>query len=144
MSIAMEMYAMLFIYKNKLESIRWIWPNQPNVAPLFPITCSSLCNRMLWWIKSESALRSNRTNTDTSLLSEAKRRSLVTFTSAVSVLWCALNPDWNSSNRLLLCKWSQSSAATFFSKIYVSIFVMHFSENGCFLVMLCISSGCTL
>ncbi|TNN45550.1 hypothetical protein EYF80_044246 [Liparis tanakae] len=40
-----------------------------------------------------SALRSNKTSTEMSPLSAAIRRSFVIFTSAVSVLWCFLNPD---------------------------------------------------
>jgi len=47
--------------------------NQPNEVPLIPITCSSLCNKILFLTVSNAALRSNRTSTDTSSLSEAKR-----------------------------------------------------------------------
>ncbi len=56
----------------------------------------------MWWsIVSKAALRSNKTSTEISLLSDAVRRSFVTFTGAVSVLWYNLNPDWKSSNKLL-------------------------------------------
>ena len=40
--------------------------NQPKAVPLIPITCSSLCNRTLWSIVSNAALRSNRTSNRTS------------------------------------------------------------------------------
>ena len=35
-----------------------------HVVPLIPITCSSLCNRMLWLITSNAAPRSKRPNID--------------------------------------------------------------------------------
>jgi len=50
--------------------------NQSNAVLLIPVTCSSLSNRMLWLIISNTTQRSNR-------------RSLITFT-------YALNPDWKS------------------------------------------------
>ena len=47
--------------------------NQPNAVHLIPITCPSLCNRMLCLMISNAASRSNRTSTDTSPLSETKK-----------------------------------------------------------------------
>lgn len=43
-----------------------------------------------------AALRSGRTSTQTEPWSEAIQRSSVTFTSAVSVLWCSLKADWKT------------------------------------------------
>lgn len=50
--------------------------------------------------------------------SAAIRRSLVTFISAVSVLWEGRKPDWNCSYRLLLVKCEWSCVATIFSRIF--------------------------
>ncbi|XP_039972408.1 prostamide/prostaglandin F synthase isoform X3 [Xiphias gladius] len=58
--------------------------NQPSAVLLIQVTCSSLCNKILCSMLSNAALRSSRTSIDKSI--EAMRRSLVTITSAVSVL----------------------------------------------------------
>lgn len=55
----------------------------PSTVPLIPITWPSLCRRMLLSAVSEAALRSSRTNIETSSLSETLKRSLVTLTSSV-------------------------------------------------------------
>lgn len=65
---------------------------------------------------SKAALRSSRTRIETSPWFEALRRSLMTLTSAVSVLRWALNPDWNISNKLFLYRWSNNWVTTTFSR----------------------------
>ena len=60
--------------------------NQPSAAPLIPPCCSSVCNRILWSVVSNAALRSNRTSIETSPLSDAMKRSFLSrFT--VLFLW---------------------------------------------------------
>ena len=51
-----------------------------------PVECSSLWNRMWWSMVSNAALRSNKTSTERSSLSDAVSRSSVTFSSSKSRL----------------------------------------------------------
>uniref|UniRef100_A0A669B1R4 C2H2-type domain-containing protein n=1 Tax=Oreochromis niloticus TaxID=8128 RepID=A0A669B1R4_ORENI len=60
--------------------------NHCSAVPVIPTACSNRSNRILWSTVSNAALRSSRTSTEMSPLSEAIRRSFVTFTKAVSVL----------------------------------------------------------
>ncbi len=61
----------------------------------------------IWWsVMSNAAQRSHKTRKATSPLSNSNKRSYVILTKAVSVLWCALKPDWNFSNKPLL--WRKS------------------------------------
>lgn len=46
---------------------------------------------------SKAAVRSRRMRMESKPVSEAMRRSLVIFRSAVSVLWRGRKPDWNCS-----------------------------------------------
>ena len=80
-----------------------------NAATLIHISCSTLCNQILWSMVSTAALRSNKTYMDAELLSEAIRITSVTLINAVSVQWWTLNPDWTSSNKPFLCRWSHNN-----------------------------------
>lgn len=68
--------------------------------------------RMEWLIVSKAADRSKKRRIVSWLESEASRRSLVIFKSAVSVLCFLRNPDWNGSRRLLDSRWAESCEAT--------------------------------
>ncbi len=46
-----------------------------------------------------AALRSSKTSNEMQPWSDARSKSFVILTSAVSVLWWGLKPDWNSSQR---------------------------------------------
>ena len=49
--------------------------------------------RMVWLMVSKAALRSSRMSMLREWVSEERRRSLVTLSRAVSVLWWDLKPD---------------------------------------------------
>lgn len=66
--------------------------NQDRAVLLMPIESKRL-RRMLWEIVSKAAVRSRRMSIVSSPESAAIRRSLVTLTSAVSVLWSGRKPD---------------------------------------------------
>lgn len=66
--------------------------NQDRAVLLMPIESKRL-RRMLWEIVSKAAVRSRRMSIVSSPESAAIKRSLVTLTSAVSVLWSGRKPD---------------------------------------------------
>ena len=70
---------------------------------------------MVWSTVSNAADKSRRMRREGEPLSAAMRMSLVTLTSAVSVLWAERKPDWNFSDRLLMLRWCCNWAATTFS-----------------------------
>ena len=47
----------------------------------------------------------------------AVKRSLVILTRTVSVLWCILKAEWNTSNKLFLCRKSHEWLGTSFLRI---------------------------
>lgn len=53
---------------------------------------------------SNAALRSKRIRIETLFSSEFSLRSLIILVRAVSLLWCFLKPNWNSSRMLSLRK----------------------------------------
>ena len=62
--------------------------------------CSIVCSKMWWSIGYKGALRANKTRIEISPSADTVKRSLVTFTNALSVQWWSLKPDWKSSKRL--------------------------------------------
>ena len=62
-----------------------------------------------------TVLRSKKTCTERSPLTNVILRAFVTLTNAVSMLWC-LKPDLKFSYKLLLCRKSHSWLATVFEK----------------------------
>lgn len=80
----MEMYSVRFV--------RYDW-NQLRAVPVRPMVEWSRCSRMLWSIVSNAADRSRRIRRDGEPASDDNRRSFVTLTSAVSVLWAERKPD---------------------------------------------------
>ncbi len=73
---------------------------------------------MVWLIVSNAAVRSSRMRMVRCPESAERRRSLVTFRRAVSVLCFERKPDWKDSNRLLEMRWVLSCEATTRSKIF--------------------------
>lgn len=61
--------------------------------------------RMEWLMVSNAAVRSRRMRILRLPESEERRRSLVTFSRAVSVLCLERKPDWNGSKRLWELRW---------------------------------------
>jgi len=83
-----------------------------------PTQCSRREMRIEWSIVSNAALKSNSTSTADLPESRVSKISFRTLTSAVSVEWFFLNPDWNISKILFLSKKLCSWVKTIFSKIF--------------------------
>ena len=62
-----------------------------------PVVEWSLFNKMAWSTVSNAADRSRRMRKEGEPESDDIRRSFVTLTRAVSVLWAGWKPDWNFS-----------------------------------------------
>ena len=73
---------------------------QPKAFPVIPKRCLSLVMRMSWSTVSNAAERSSNTNITHSPPSMARRISLCSRVSAVSVLWPFLYADLKISCRL--------------------------------------------
>ena len=59
-----------------------------NITALIPYLCCNLCSKILWLTMSKVADESSRTRQVTLASSKFCRMSLLTLSSAVSVLWC--------------------------------------------------------
>jgi len=62
----------------------------------------NLSRRMVWHTVTKAALMSNKTKMLQAPVSEEVRKSFVTQTKMVLVLFSDLNPDWNISKRLFV------------------------------------------
>ena len=89
-----------------------------NAAPLIPYLCCNLCSKILWLTMLKAADKSSRTRQLTLPSSKFCRISLLTLSSAISVVWCFLYANWIISFRPLLSMWSTSCSATPFSIIF--------------------------
>ena len=92
--------------------------NHFNACPWIPIWFCRRSMRLLWSMVSNVALRSSKTSIEMQPWSQAKNKSFSILTSAVSVLWWGLKPDWNSSRMLFSCKNVHIWADTTFSNIF--------------------------
>ena len=78
--------------------------NHSRAVPLISTQCSRRKIKILWSTVSNAAVRSSRIRMAQSPVSVVNSRSLKTFSSADSVLWRALKPDWKGSRRLCVLK----------------------------------------
>lgn len=118
-----------FNWSAMLDLVDWNWREQIDsqskdliqfkACPLMPNTSSSLCRWIRRSTASTATLRSSRANssTDGRPLSDVIGSSFFTLSSAVSVLWSFLKPDWNASISLPSCKKWRSCLATIASNI---------------------------
>ena len=88
----------------EMYSVRYEW-NQQRAVSLSPVVAWSRFNKMAWSTVSNAAYRSRRMRREGEPESDDIRRSFVTFTRAVSVLWAGRKPDWNFSLMLLSFRW---------------------------------------
>lgn len=93
-----------FNWMNWVRPERYEW-NQFRGVFVMPRE-ESLSRRMVCEIVSKAAIRSSRRRMDSEPKSAARRRSLVTLRSAVSVLWRGRKPDWNCSYSFIHCRTS--------------------------------------
>ena len=81
---------------HSVRFVRYDW-NQLRGVPVSPVVRWRRFRRMSWSTVSKAAERSRRMRREGEPASDDLRRSFVTLTSAVSVLWAERKPDWNFS-----------------------------------------------
>jgi len=106
LALPSEMYSVLLVRYDL---------NQLRAVSVIPVVWCRRFRSMPWSTVSKAADRSSSMRSDGEPASAVIRRSFVTLTRAVSVLWAWRKPDWNFSKRLLCLRCSFRWAATAFS-----------------------------